>query len=724
VIECFLDGVFPLLCTQVAHAEGAQPSVVLQPEQSVRLPTPRYCESPYETRRRPTRTIQIGNVKVGSAHPIALQTMTTTDTRNIEATVDQVKRCADAGADIVRITVQGKKEAEACMAIRERLFKDRYDTPLVADIHFQPAVAMMVADAFEKIRINPGNFADGAKKFDVINYDDPAQFEAEKEHIKELFSPLVDKCKRLGRAMRIGTNHGSLSARILSYYGDTPRGMVESAFEFAEICRDMDYHNFLFSMKASNPLVMVSAYRLLSEEMYARGWDYPLHLGVTEAGEGEDGRMKSAIGIGALLMDGLGDTIRVSLTEDPEYEMDPCRRLAALGAQAAREGWGISDFGEHRDTHTFTRRVGKLPEARQEETLDYSTLLHRDGSVLSSINLSELSQPEQLYRRLGTKLAVGMPFKDIATSDSILIYDLPPSSDVAGRRALRRLQESGVNELVPATVLAADPLPDAVAVMQLAVAASAHRAGGISLPTSAAQRVVVFVDGTESEEDFTSLKSLGAEIVLLKTSPGVSRVHSSRRVFEVLKRHDISVPVIHHVAFADGTSRDEIIISAGSQVGALMVDGLGDGLMLECATEDVEFLRTTGFALLQGCRMRNVKTEYVSCPSCGRTLFDLQEVTEQIRTRTGHLPGVSIAVMGCIVNGPGEMADADFGYVGGAPGKIDLYVGKEVVRRGIAMDTAPDALIELIKEHGRWQDPPVEEEEGNGNVQTQHATVA
>jgi (E)-4-hydroxy-3-methylbut-2-enyl-diphosphate synthase len=398
---------------------------------------------------------------VGSEHPIALQTMTTTDTRDVEGTVEQVKRCADAGADIVRLTVQGKREAESCFKIRERLFQvrnarpsatrlpstltcpvlhiadaestdevgpcysrmaeqqrtglqDKYDTPLVADIHFQPVVAMMVAEAFEKVRVNPGNFVDGRKKFDEINYDDPAQFEAEREHIEEVFTPLVLKCKELGTAIRIGTNHGSLSARILSFYGDTPAGMVSSAFEFADICRKHDYHNFLFSMKASNPLVMVAAYRLLAEEGVtgvhfsgdrrraghqhrpgAAPWPCsrlaPATNGATlqhlrngtgcyaEAGEGEDGRMKSAIGIGSLLMDGLGDTIRVSLTEDPEYELDPCRRLAALGNQAVTAGWGVEDFGEKtRDTHTFSRRQGTLPEQRDTDgNTDYRNVLHR-----------------------------------------------------------------------------------------------------------------------------------------------------------------------------------------------------------------------------------------------------------------------------------------------------------------------------------------------------------
>jgi len=673
----------------------------------------KYCESPYQTKRRPTRTVHIGKVKVGSEHPVALQTMTTTDTRDVEGTVAQVKKCADAGADIVRITVQGKREAEACKKIRQRLFEDGYDVPLVADIHFQPTVAMIVAECFEKIRINPGNFADGRKTFEVINYDDPKQFEEERAYIEEIFTPLVLKCKELGRAMRIGTNHGSLSARILSYYGDTPRGMVQSAFEFAEICRKHDYHNFVFSMKASNPLVMVSAYRLLAEEMYKRGWDYPLHLGVTEAGEGEDGRMKSAIGIGALLMDGLGDTIRVSLTEDPEYEIDPCQRLAKVGETACAEGWGVADFGERlRDTHAFARRVGDLPEQVAEDgDYDYRGLLHRDGTVFSAVTLAGLKQADVMYRKLGAKLAVGMPFKDIATSDSILMREIPPSSDTEGRRALRRLQEVTVHVIAPADVLAKDPLPGAVALHTLRDAVAAHAAGGVALPEGCV-RFAVSVDGTESDAELRALADIKPVVVLLNTVTS-SRVHASRRVFEVIKAAGITVPVIHHIQFPESAARDELVIKTGSWLGGLLVDGLGDGALIEAPHEDLEFLRLTSFGLLQGSRMRNTKTEYVSCPSCGRTLFDLQDVTEQIRTKTGHLPGVAIAVMGCIVNGPGEMADADFGYVGGAPGKIDLYVGKEVVQRGIPMVGATDALVQLIKDHGRWVDPPKEEEQEN-----------
>ena len=376
----------------------------------------------------------------------------------------QVIKCADAGAEIVRITVQGMQEAKACVQIKKQLLERGYTTPLVADIHFAPKVAMLVAECLDKIRINPGNFADGRKTFEQKNYDDESAYAAELAYIEEVFTPLVLKCKERNVAMRIGTNHGSLSARTLSYYGDTPAGMVESAFEFARICRKLDYHNFVFSMKASNPLIMVAAYRLLAHEMYKLGWDYPLHVGVTEAGEGEDGRMKSSIGIGALLLDGLGDTIRVSLTEAPELEIDPCTRLRDVGAAAtAGGGLGVAPFSEsHRGFKSFERRKGTLPAQRAGDALDFRGLLHRDGSVLSTISLAQLAAPDALYRELGCKTSVGMPFKDIATSDSILLPALPPASDTNARRTLRRLQESGVGVIAPAAALAAHPLPDAV----------------------------------------------------------------------------------------------------------------------------------------------------------------------------------------------------------------------------------------------------------------------
>jgi (E)-4-hydroxy-3-methylbut-2-enyl-diphosphate synthase len=403
--------------------------------------------------------------------------MATTNTADVDATIEQVMRCADKGFDLVRITVQGKREANAAVKIREGLFKKGYNIPLCADMHFQPAVALMVADAVEKIRINPGNFADGRKDFEEHIYETEEDYFSEREYLVEAMLPLVQKCKELNRCMRIGTNHGSLSSRVLSFYGDTPRGMVESAIEFADICRSQDYHNFVFSMKASNPLVMVQSYRLLAAEMYRLGWDYPLHLGVTEAGEGEDGRMKSAIGIGTLLADGLGDTIRVSLTEDPEFEYEPCNRLAEIAesrlasnnADAAARQAAVTPYRDTRDITVFARRHGDLPAQEQGDLVDVRGFLHRDGSVLSAVS-PEMFNKENvpyLYQELGCKTAVGMPFKDIATSDSILLRTVPPSTDTEARTAIRRLIEVSVGVVVPAEELEKDPLPNAVALMSL-----------------------------------------------------------------------------------------------------------------------------------------------------------------------------------------------------------------------------------------------------------------
>mmetsp|Transcript_26004 Transcript_26004/g.34110 ORF Transcript_26004/g.34110 Transcript_26004/m.34110 type:complete len:732 (+) Transcript_26004:127-2322(+) len=679
--------------------------------ESARGPVTGYCDDVTRTTRRKTRTVTAGNVKIGSEHPITLQTMTTTDTRDVLGTVDQVMRCADAGADLVRITVQGKREAEACMQIREELFKRNYDTPLVADIHFQPKVAMMVADAFEKIRVNPGNFVAGAKKFTDEVYENEADFLSGLDDIEEMLTPLILKCKDLGRAMRIGTNHGSLSSRIMSWYGDTPRGMVESALEFANICRKNDYHNFLFSMKASNPLVMVQGYRLLASELYRLGedWNYPLHLGVTEAGEGEDGRMKSAIGIGSLLADGLGDTIRVSLTEDPEFELEPCRLLAETAKKQTLFIPGmdaVPKFTEtKRDFQDFSKRQGDLPVQLPEDKAEMRYLLHRDGSVLTSVSVEELQNPDTLYRAIGCKTAVGMPFKDIATSDSLYLKEVPAADDSVSRTTIRRLQEVGVGIIAPAAELEKNPVPNAVALVSLEEAAKAS----VTLPEGAA-RLALSVSGIESDEDFEALKNISPApvMILLKVPDSASRIHAARRVFEKLATIESNLPVIHHLEFGD-ISNDELIINSGIGAGSLLVDGLGDGVLVD-APFPTEQLRLQSFGLLQGSRMRNTKTEYVSCPSCGRTLFDLQEVTQTIQKATGHLPGVSIAVMGCIVNGVGEMADADFGYVGGAPGKVDLYVGKEMVQKGIPNEEACDALVELIKKHDRWVEKEEEEE--------------
>jgi len=671
----------------------------------------KYCEDVYTTKRRPTRTVYAGDVKIGSEHPIALQTMTTSMTSDVEGSIDEIMRCADAGAQLVRLTVQGNREAEACYKIKEGCLKKGYTTPLVADMHFAPKVAMKVAECFDKIRINPGNFADGRKSFKEINYENEAEYQAELDFIEETFTPLVLKCKEQGRAMRIGTNHGSLSARTLSYYGDTPKGMVESAFEFARICRKHDYHNFVFSMKASNPKVMVAAYRLLAAEMYALGWDYPLHLGVTEAGEGEDGRMKSAIGIGSLLQDGLGDTIRVSLTEDPWLELDPCKKLKAIADEQREKSkiWtqGIPTWRETtRDIKQFTKRDGQLPLQEESDPIDIRNVLNRDGSVISAITLDDLKTPDVMYRNLGCKLAVGMPFKDLATSDSVLLRQAPPADDKGARLALKRMQEVGIGIIIPAAELAKAPLENAIALFELKDAAK----NGANMPDKAI-RYAITLRGDETDDEMAALKGMKPLMLMLDTPAGeVSRVHASRRVLNFLKTEGVDAPVIHHIRFPE-VGRDQLVLKTGSEVGCSLVDGNGDGVCIE-APVDLDFLRTTSFGLLQGSRMRNVKTEYVSCPSCGRTLFDLQTVTAEIAEATGHLPGVTIAVMGCIVNGPGEMADADFGYVGGAPGKIDLYVGKEVVRKAIPSEQACDELIDLIKENDRWVDKaPAEDEE-------------
>ncbi|XP_073222600.1 4-hydroxy-3-methylbut-2-en-1-yl diphosphate synthase (ferredoxin), chloroplastic [Cicer arietinum] len=694
----------------IRNSNSGQDIAELQPASKgsqLLVPRQKYCESLHKTVRRKTRTVTVGDVTIGSEHPIRIQTMTTTDTKDVAGTVEQVMKIADKGADIVRITVQGKKEADACFEIKNSLVQKNYNIPLVADIHFAPTVALRVAECFDKIRVNPGNFADRRAQFEILEYTED-DYQKELEHIEQVFTPLVEKCKKYGRAMRIGTNHGSLSDRIMSYYGDSPRGMVESAFEFARICRKLDYHNFVFSMKASNPVVMVQAYRLLVAEMYVQGWDYPLHLGVTEAGEGEDGRMKSAIGIGTLLQDGLGDTIRVSLTEPPEEEIDPCTRLANLGMRAAELQKGVAPFEEkHRHYFDFQRRTGQLPVQKEGEEVDYRGTLHRDGSVLMSVSLDQLKMPELLYKSLAAKLVVGMPFKDLATVDSILVRELPPVDDVDARLALKRLIDISMGVITPLSEQLTKPLPNALVLVNLKELST-----GADKLLPQGTRLVVSVRGDEPYEELEILKDVDATMLLHDlpyTEDRVSRVHAARRLFEYLSDSSLNFPVIHHIQFPNGIHRDDLVIGAGSHAGALLVDGLGDGLLLEAADKDFDFLRNTSFNLLQGCRMRNTKTEYVSCPSCGRTLFDLQVISAEIREKTSHLPGVSIAIMGCIVNGPGEMADADFGYVGGAPGKIDLYVGKTVVKRGIAMEQATDALIDLIKEHGRWVDPPVEE---------------
>lgn len=647
-----------------------------------------YCESVYQTKRFPTRVVMVGNVAVGGNNPIRIQSMTTSSTRDVDGTIDQIMRLADYGCEIARVTVQGMKEAEACEQIKNGLLKRGYTIPLVADIHFYPPAAMSVADFVDKVRINPGNFVDKRASFKQIDYDDES-YGKEIERIREKFTPLVEKCKRLKRAMRIGTNHGSLSDRIMNRYGDTPLGMVESALEFARVCRENDYHDFMFSMKASNPQVMIQAYRLLNQAMIELNWDYPLHLGVTEAGDGEDGRIKSAMGIGSLLIDGLGDTIRVSLTEDPWHEIDPCQRLIRL--TEGYYGQGVEEFQE---THRCIEHI-----QRRAVEVNRTVPLHRDGTVFCTLPNSLINEPT-LYQELGCVGSFGKPKLHSMTLDNLVIRDWCGGKEAAQR--LQSLRDIGVglfsqNAGLPGIPIL--PLKEAILAKQLK-----SRTEKFALqPVDASIPTIVQIQ-QETPEEWQGLKEIQLDLIIL--SPKHNRLHYCRQFFEWLQNHQVMAPVILHFTY-QGPKEDTILL-ASMEGGSLLCDGLGDGIWLEGPYE-TDFLRRLGFGILQGARMRMSKTDFISCPSCGRTLFDLQDVTKRIQSRTAHLPGVKIAIMGCIVNGPGEMADADFGYVGSKPGKIDLYVGKVCVERDIDFAAADDRLVELIKAHDRWIEPHNEE---------------
>lgn len=609
-----------------------------------------YCDSIWRTKRRMTREVKVGDIGVGGNNPIRTQSMTTSNTRDVPATIEQVMQLADRGCEIVRMTVQGMKEAEACEAIKNGLLQKGYTVPLVADIHFYPPAAMRVIDSVDKVRINPGNFADRRASFKVIEYSDDS-YSAELARIEELFTPLVEKCKKLKKALRIGTNHGSLSDRIMNRYGDTPMGMVESAFEYARICRKLDFHDMIFSMKASNPLVMVQAYRLLVAEMMKVGWDYPLHLGVTESGEGEDGRVKSSIGIGGLLLDGLGDTIRVSLTEDPWAEIDPCKRLVQF-AQEYQEKQG-REFSEHsRDFNALKKRPIPLT----------SSVLHRDGTVVLPVHNAAILS-DTFFVEIGLTIQLGRFVRDKTTVDALLVEEEPT------QEAFERLQQV--------------------------------EKAGVSLIKRAEESEFSFIRGSDPEERWEVQLASSPSFILF--SPTHSALHETRHFIEWLRQKNLDIPVLLYLSYA--CSEEDFIIRASAEAGALLGDGLGDGLALNAKNIPLDTVRRLSFSILQGVRMRTSKTEFISCPGCGRTLFELQQVSKNIRARTGHLPGVKIAIMGCIVNGPGEMADADFGYVGSKPGKIDLYVGKECVERDIAFADAENKLVDLIKRHGRWEEP-------------------
>ena len=639
--------------------------------------TQQYCNSLHQYQRRKTRVVEIGELPLGGDHPIRVQSMTTVDTMDTKGSVDQCIRMIKAGCEYIRITAPTVKEAKNLKNIKEGLRSRGYINPIIADIHFTPNAAELAAQVVEKVRINPGNYAD-KKRFKEIDYTD-ASYQLEIERIRERFIPLIKICKEHGTAMRIGTNHGSLSDRIMSRYGDTPIGMVESALEFLRICEEFNYHEVVLSMKSSNPLVMVQAYRLLVSKMDEEGLQpYPLHLGVTEAGEAEDGRIKSSIGIGTLLEDGLGDTVRVSLTEEPEVEGPVARML--VDRLYKREGHepisGVEepDF----DPYAYKRRKcnaidniggGQVPR------------VFADLQDYQSIGLPQLKAVGHHYLPELDKWAMSDIAVDYLYTKNTVVDDLPPNG-------LKQVidyglwQKLGREDLYP--LLHHNQLGD--------------------------QRhpVLNFVLISTNELAWLEHKDLTACVLVLETS-NLHAMADLRNAFFKLDRLGIRSPVIVRRGYVTPPTEDQLLINGSTEVGGLLIDGLGDGIWLSVPHPKLqasETLNNLSFGILQAARTRITKTEYISCPSCGRTLFDLQETTAMIRKVTDHLKGVKIGIMGCIVNGPGEMADADYGYVGSGKGKITLYKGKEVVKRSVPSENALDELIELIKDDGAWIEPP------------------
>ncbi len=631
--------------------------------------------------------------------------MTTTDTMDTMATVEQSIRCIEAGAELVRITAPSKKEAENLLNIKNELRKRGYTTPLVADIHFTPNAAEIAARIVEKVRVNPGNYVD-KKKFELIEYTD-ADYAEEIERIQEKFTPLVRICKEYGTAMRIGTNHGSLSDRIMSRYGDTPMGMVESAMEFLRIARFESFHNIVLSMKASNPQVMVQAYRLLIQQMDAEfGECYPLHLGVTEAGDGEDGRVKSAAGIGTLLEDGIGDTVRVSLTEDPEFEIPVCKDLVKRYSEKARSTTHIPPIEKITyNPFNYKRResfeVGNIGGKQVPVVI-------ADLSKAGIITPATLERVGYLYDAANDKWNISDTAADyIFTGDQLLDFALPGTLKViVYHEAWGKAKDK--EKYFPINELSAYLNHSAKSSLLNFVMLDCFNKNDI-VPTAALQKLAT---------DKTA--------VLCLSSTNAHAMPSVRRMFIALEEQQLSNPVVL-IVDSNWQTTDEHLIHYATEAGALLLDGFGDGVCFgitansyqqaSSANADTsgrnylsnttveQFINATAFSILQATRTRISKTEYISCPSCGRTLFDLQETTAKIRSVTNHLKGVKIAIMGCIVNGPGEMADADFGYVGSGVGKITLYRGKEVVKRNVASEVAVDELINILKENDAWVEP-------------------
>ncbi len=645
-----------------------------------------YCNSLVVYQRRKTLPVQVGNVVIGGENPIVVQSMTTVDTMDTQGSVEQVLRMVAAGCELVRITAPSLKEAENLRNIKSELQKRGCHVPLVADIHFTPNAAELAAQIVEKVRINPGNYAD-KKKFENITYTDET-YQAELDRIRERFTPLVELCKKHGTAMRIGTNHGSLSDRIMSRYGDTALGMVESALEFLRICEDMDYDQIVLSMKSSNAQVMVEAYRLLVQKLEEEGLKpYPLHLGVTEAGEAEDGRIKSAVGIGTLLEDGLGDTVRVSLTEEPEFEAPVAQKLV--------------DRYKNRTPHALIPAIEKIPidpflyqKRKSREVLNFGG----DNVPRVIADLSELP-------KIGIKDLKAIGHYYLPEPDKWTMNDHGADYLYSGTKPVDFMLPNGLRELIDFPIWQGlsnqnNKYP-VYTVQQLEEASDCDEALNF---------LRLSVDDNYSNDIFDLLE-VDNLVVLLETE-NAHAMPALRRFFFTLTERGIQTPVVV-VRNYKITDEETFLIHASTDVGGLLVDGFGDGVMLEVQNdmprekllEDIKLKNATAFGILQAGRTRMTKTEYISCPSCGRTLFDLQETTAKIRKRTDHLKGVKIGIMGCIVNGPGEMADADYGYVGSGKGKITLYKGQEVMKRGVPSEQAVDELIEIIREDGKWMDP-------------------
>ncbi|MDN3549911.1 (E)-4-hydroxy-3-methylbut-2-enyl-diphosphate synthase [Mucilaginibacter aquaedulcis] len=675
---------------------------------AVKLLQGRYCNSLTEYSRFVTREVTIGDVPMGANNPIRIQSMTTTDTMDTIGTVEQSIRMVDAGCEYVRITAPSIKEAQNLAEIKKQLRQRGYNVPLVADIHFTPNAAEVAARIVEKVRVNPGNYAD-KKKFDQIDYTD-LEYQGELDRIYKKFAPLVKVCKEYGTAMRIGTNHGSLSDRIMSRYGDTPQGMVESAMEFMRMCETLNFYNLVISMKSSNPQVMVQAYRLLVETMVAEGMNYPLHLGVTEAGDGEDGRIKSAVGIGTLLEDGLGDTVRVSLTEEPEAEapvaIELVKRYTERSKNSKVESQNFGSENSTLNTYNSALTIHNPYEYKKRHTYEANAFIggHMVPRVVVDLSAKNLKDPAVLkdagyiYSPLLDKYNMAEQSVDfVYLADALPSFTFPSN--------LKQLYNySTWQKLADKT--------NCHPVFSLAeyISADADRSSKLNL-------VRIQHSDIESDE-FGSLPFDNSLVLVLETT-ALHGMADQRSFFFKLEELGLEVPVIVKRSYEFGVMSNELEdenslktqnsqlvtklqLYASTDLGALLVDGFGDGIWIDAPELPANVVTSTAFGILQATRSRISKTEYISCPSCGRTLFDLMVTTQMIRSRTSHLKGLKIGIMGCIVNGPGEMADADYGYVGSGTDKITLYRGKEAVKKNISAANALDELIGIIKDDGNW----------------------